>query len=86
MRVLIRGRPRLHVGEAASLIIEIDGGALAIEGRVVWRNKVGWRRHIAGLEFVNVNADTRRRLLALASMASNNEYIRDDLGPAARSA
>lgn len=86
MRVLIKGRPRLHIGEIAPLLVEIDGGALSLRARVVWLNRVGWRRHVAGVEFVEVSPELRRSLVELAGAASNNEYIRDGLDPAARSA
>lgn len=86
MRVLIKGRPRFRAGEVASMQVEIDGGALVLMAKVVWLNKVSWRRHVAGLEFVDVEPELRQRLVELARTASNNEYIRDGLDPVARSA
>jgi len=86
MRVLIKGRPRLHVGEVASMQVEIEGGMLVLRAKVVWLNRVSWFRHVAGLEFVDVQPELHRRLVELASVASNKEYIREGLDPAACSA
>jgi hypothetical protein len=86
MRVLIKGRPRLHVGDVSPVQVEVCGGALVVNARVVWRSKVGWRLHIAGVQFVDLTPEIRRRLVELASTAANDEYIRDGIDPAARSA
>ena len=79
VRVLIRGRVRLRVGAVMPMVIEIGEATAPVEAAVVWVRRAGWFRHIAGLQFVNVTPQQRARLVQIAQIGSNNEFIREKL-------
>ena len=71
---LSRGGARVlckQLPEEDELIVTIDDGLgddpLRLQARVVRREKVGWRKHAVGLEFVGPDEATTRRLISMSA-------------------
>jgi len=86
VRVLVRGRVRLKKDSVTPMLLEMGDNVVPVKARVVWISRAGWFRHTAGLQFVDVTPEQRAKLIQLAQVAWNNEYIREGLDHRARSA
>jgi hypothetical protein len=74
MRVL---STRSREGEAE---IEILAGehAMSIRGRVAWSRRVGFRKHLVGIAFIDVDAEIARRLARISSCYGAKASITGD--------
>ena len=49
------------------VMLPSDDGDLTVRARVVWSHREGIRRHLVGLEFLEVDSKTAARLASIAS-------------------
>ena len=75
MRVLRKGRRSAEVGETVALTLDYEGFTLSVDARVVRLEKAGFRRHIYGLEFQQVNPDVQDQLTHLARIATYQRIL-----------
>ena len=66
MRVRVRGR--LHVAPLQTIPLTIHGplGPFTLTGKIVWTQKLGFRRHDVGVQFVEIHGGARQQLNSLA--------------------
>jgi hypothetical protein len=78
MRVQRSGRPVLEVGDEFRITVHPDAGepVLTLPSRVVWIERKGFRKHIYGIEFANLNDDQKRRLGELARIVCDQIVFR----------
>jgi len=55
-----------------------DGAPMRVRGRVVWFDRVDSSRYLCGMEFIDVLADTARRLMDLTTLVSIDAAKSDD--------
>jgi c-di-GMP-binding flagellar brake protein YcgR len=80
MRVLRRGRLLLEVGNELSITVHPDPDAgepfLTLPSRVVWIERVGFRKHMYGIEFAELSDEQKRRLSELARVVCDQMVFR----------
>lgn len=78
MRVLRSGRPIMEVGNQFRITVHPDDGepVLTLPSRVVWIERKGFRKHIYGIEFVELSDDQKRRLGELARIVCDQIVFR----------
>lgn len=78
MRVLRRGRPIMEVGDEFQISVHPDGGepAVTLPSRVVWIERQGFRKHLIGLEFAELDDDKKRILGELARIVCDQIVFR----------
>lgn len=78
MRILRRGRPIMDVGDEFQISIHPDAGepVLTLPSRVVWIERQGFRKHVIGLEFVDLDDDKKRLLGELARIVCDKIVFR----------
>lgn len=78
-RVQCSGKPGVEPGMNIAVQVQTLDGPVDVGARVVWVRKAGWRKHLIGLQFVQVSDGARAALARLARSAAWNETIRDDV-------
>ncbi len=63
-------------GQVVDFHLKTLAGDMAMQGRVVWTTKKGWRRFEVGVQFVNVSDQIRRTLIEVARISADRECIR----------
>lgn len=78
MRVQRRGKPLMEVGDEFKISVHPDAGEpmLTLPARVVWIERQGFRKHVYGLEFAELDDVTKRRLGDLARMVTDQVIFR----------
>lgn len=69
MRVLVKGGCQAKVDDLLSTELEFEKIRLPIQARITWVQRVGFRRHHVGLEFVNLTPELVEGLRSLARSA-----------------
>ncbi len=69
MRVLCRQSLAARLGETVALRLGEGETGATVRGEIVWARRAGFRRHVAGVRFVELDEATRRRLTSLAQDA-----------------
>ncbi len=64
MRVESRRRLR---GTVNIILFNVNGPDLELKARVVWTKRLGFRRHLAGLEFVGLTPAVSRELVNIGT-------------------
>lgn len=78
MRVQRSGRPILEVGDEFRITVHPDNDepVLTLPSRVVRIERKGFRKHIYGIEFANLDDDQKRRLGDLARLVCDQIVFR----------
>ena len=78
MRVLRRGRPIMEIGDQFKISIHPTAGEpeLTLLARVVWIQREGFRKHVIGLAFAELDDVTRSRLSELARILCDQTIFR----------
>ncbi len=78
MRVQRRGRPIMDVGDELQISVHPDAGepAITLTARVVWIERAGFRKHIYGMEFADLDDDQKRQLGELARVVTDQLIFR----------
>ena len=78
MRVLRRGGPIMEIGDDFSITVHPNGGEpiLTLPARVVWIERQGFRKHIIGLEFGELDDPSRQKLGELARIVCDQIVFR----------
>ena len=66
MRIRCKGKPPVQVGEAGTVEITAEDGAVKIPFETVWVRRTGFRKHEIGLKFVKIGARVAEILESLA--------------------
>ncbi|HBS29157.1 MAG TPA: hypothetical protein DEB06_06825 [Phycisphaerales bacterium] len=72
MRIRAVRRPSFDKHDVVCFTVQGCDGPFPVKGEVMWVKHRGWRWNEFGLRFVDVTADTRRHLNALAQSAAGN--------------
>ena len=78
MRVQRSGRPIMEVGDQFRITVHPDAGepVLTLPSRVVRIERTGFRKHVYGIEFVELNDEQKRRLSELARIVCDQIVFR----------
>lgn len=68
----------MEVGDDLRISVHPDAGepAITLTARVVWIERSGFRRHVYGMEFADMDDDQKRRLGGLARVVSDQIVFR----------
>jgi hypothetical protein len=69
MRVSTRSSLKARVGETIDIRLGEPEHATTVKGKIVWARRAGFRRHLAGICFLELGTDERSRLTRLAQNA-----------------
>ena len=68
----------MEIGDELQIGVHPDAGepAITLTARVIWIEKAGFRQHIYGMEFTDLNDDQRRELGELARIVTDQVVFR----------
>lgn len=69
MRVLRKGNCKAQVGQEQPIILKTIDGIYRYLGRIAHIQKIGFRRHVLGVEIVEASEEGKRQLLLIARTA-----------------
>lgn len=69
MRVLHKGKLTHDAGDVVNLTLHWQEISMDLKARVVWAHKVGFRKHLLGLEFEDLSASQTSAIQHIASVA-----------------
>lgn len=75
MRVKVKGKPGVEKGETFPLMIHAPEGAIRVKCKVVWSRKADWRHSEIGLQFDDVEPETRAALNLVARGIAAEGYV-----------
>ena len=75
MRVMHKGKLKHAKGSVISLTLDWLETSVALKAKIVWTHKVGFRKHLLGLEFEDVTPSQTAALQYMASMAINRRAM-----------
>ncbi len=75
MRVKVKGKASVEKGETFPLVIHAPEGAIRVKCRVVWTRKADWRHTEIGLQFDDVEPETRASLNLVARGIAAEGYV-----------
>ncbi len=75
VKVRRKGRRAVQLGDSFTITLKYGQFALPVDVRVVRLQKIGFRRYIFGLEFLEVNEHIRAKLAQLACVAATQRIL-----------
>lgn len=73
-------------GANFTLCLNSHDGDLMLPCRVSWKRRVGFFKHLVGVQFVNLTPDAQRAITNLARSVVYNETVLPDIAKARREA
>ncbi len=74
MRVFASRKPKLKPDRSYRLRVQSDVGECEVVAKLVWSHRLGFRKHLLGLRFVEMQEETRRQLNDLARSAPREAF------------
>lgn len=71
MQVFRKGGSIAKVGDEMQVVIEYLDSSMEVDVRTARADRLGFRKHLYGFEFINLSDEQRTRLIALARVAAD---------------
>lgn len=71
MRVVHKGKLKHDTGDVINLTLDWQETSVALKAKIIWAHKLGFRKHLLGLEFEDVTASQSSAIQYIASIAIN---------------
>ena len=85
-RILCTNKPFWVGHSGLSLTIFGVNGPITLRAKIVWSTKQGWRKHVLGLQFVELSPEMMHAITSIGRACASNEVMRPFLKNARESA
>ena len=75
MRLHRAGGAKFKVGDTVSWNLHWQEADIPVQGEVAWMRRLGFRKHLMGIEFVNLNVNSRTAVTQLGRLAADSFVI-----------
>ncbi len=75
MRLHRAGGAKFKAGDTTNWTLHWQEAKIPVQGKIAWIKRLGFRRHLLGIEFVNMNVNNRTAVAQLGSLAADSFVI-----------